>query len=533
MKGIKFGTDGWRGIIADDFTFANVRVVSQAVADYVNGLGMGDRGLVVGYDNRFLSDRFAGVVADVFTGNGIKVYLGQEPLPTPVTAFAVKEYGTAGAVMLTASHNPPEYNGFKFIPAYAGPALPHITRAIEENIARLLGGRGRVHGMDQEMALELAIHSGLEANASGSAAVAVPGGSAAAGFPAPARPEKPPAAGRASGFNAPVQVPAGTSTVAERVIIDPRPAYFAHLQKLVDMDAIARSNLQVMVDAMHGSGMGYLDVMLKRAGNRVQEYRCYRDPLFGGGLPEPTGKSLAGACQWIKEEEARLGLALDGDADRFGIIDSGGVYITPNQFLPLLYYHLITVKGMVGPVTRTVATTHMLDRIARRHGQEVYETAVGFKYIGQNLLERGCVLGGEESGGLSVKGHIPEKDGILAGLLAAEMVAVHGKTLAELTEEVAVKYGGRLYSERLDVHTAPERKQQVLDRLNDFTPAELAGMPVVERITLDGLKLVLESGEWVLVRPSGTEPLFRIYVESDRPERFKEIQSELKEQIGL
>lgn len=526
MRRIKFGTDGWRGIIADDFTFANVRLVTKAVAGYINGLGMGHRGVVVGYDNRFLSDRFAAAVAGVFTGNGIKVYLAGEPLPTPVTAFAVKEYGTAGAVMLTASHNPPEYNGFKFIPDYAGPALPHITRAIEENIARLLSGHGRVHGADQEVAQELAGSAGTGAacactcTASPSAVhpVPSPGGMPLRGAATPG------AAGSQAGT---------TASAAELVFIDPRPAYFAHLEKLVDMEAIARANLEVMVDAMHGSGMGYLDVMLKRAGNRVLECRCYRDPLFGGGLPEPTGKSLEGACQWIKEEEARLGLALDGDADRFGIIDSGGVYVTPNQFLPLLYHHLVTVKGMTGPVTRTVATTHMLDRIARHYGQEVYETAVGFKYIGQNLLERGCVLGGEESGGLSVKGHIPEKDGILAGLLAAEMVAVHGKTLAELTEEVAAFYGGRLYSERLDVHTAPEQKQRVLDRLQDFAPDRLAGQPVEQRITLDGLKLVLASGEWVLVRPSGTEPLFRIYVESDRPERIPEIQQEFKSLVGL
>lgn len=528
MKGIKFGTDGWRGIIADDFTFANVRIVSQAVADYLNDKGTGHLGIVVGYDNRFLSDRFANVVADVFTGNGIKVYLASEPLPTPVTAFAVREHGAAGAVMLTASHNPPEYNGFKFIPEYAGPALPHITRAIEENIARLVSAPDLVFGADLEMASELAVYPAPGEGARISAVTQTPvTGAAAAQGPS----ERSRVNGRAAQTPA-AGIRAGRP-VAERVYIDPRPSYFAHLEKLVDMDAIARANLEIMVDAMHGSGMGYLDVMLKRAGNRVQECRCHRDPLFGGGLPEPTGKSLESACRWIKDEGVRLGLALDGDADRFGIIDSGGVFITPNQFLPLLYHHLITVKGMLGPVTRTVATTHMLDRIARHYGQEVYETAVGFKYIGRNLLEKDCVLGGEESGGLSIRGHIPEKDGILAGLLAAEMVSVHGKTLAELTEEVSAVYGVRLYSERLDVHTTPEQKQRVLEKIGHFAPGELAGEPVTGRITLDGLKLVLKSGEWVLVRPSGTEPLFRIYAESDRLERIKEIHQAFIEQIGL
>ncbi len=501
MKGIKFGTDGWRGIIADDFTFANVRVVSQAVADYLNDKGAGHLGIVVGYDNRFLSERFANVVADVFIGNGIKVYLGSEPLPTPVTAFAVRENGTAGAVMLTASHNPPEYNGFKFIPEYAGPALPHITRAIEENITRLVNAPGLVFGADLEMASELAV------------------------YPVPGEGD-----GRADVV---VQTPVTGTAAAERVYIDPRPAYFAHLEKLVDMDAIVRADLEIVVDAMHGSGMGYLDVILKRAGNRVQECRCFRDPLFGGGLPEPTCQSLECACEIMREEKARLGLALDGDADRFGLIDPGGVFVTPNQFLPLLYHHLITVKGLLGPVTRTVATTHMLDVIARHHGQQVYETAVGFKYIGQNLLEKGCVLGGEESGGLSIRGHIPEKDGILAGLLAAEIVAVHGKSLTELTEEVSAVYGVRLYSERLDVHTTPAQKLQVLEKIERFDPRELAGEPVTGRVTLDGLKLLLKSGEWVLVRPSGTEPLFRIYAESGRLERIKEIHQAFIEQIGL
>lgn len=504
MKKIKFGTDGWRGIIADDFTFDNLRIVSQAVADYVNDQDMGDKGMVVGYDNRFLSDRFADTVADVMIQNGIKVYLSNDPLPTPVTAFAVKVHDAAGAVMLTASHNPPEYNGFKFIPDYAGPALPHITGAIEENIKRLQdGGDGPARMLDQEQALELAVDPNVA--------------------------EMPPVASFAGKTEKKKQEP----RLAERIIIDPRPEYFEHLEQLVDMEAIGRANLQVMVDAMHGSGMGYLDVMLKKAGSAVEECRCSRDPLFGGSMPEPTGKSLTCVCEWILEGRGRLGLAMDGDADRFGIIDSCGAFLTPNQFLPMLYHHLITVKGMVGPVTRTVATTHMLDRIAKKHGQKVYETAVGFKYIGQNLMEKGCILGGEESGGLSIKGHIPEKDGILAGLLAAEMVAIHGKSLGEYAEEVAREYGGKLSSERLDVHTTPKQKEQVLNKLKELDLTELAGSQITEKITLDGLKLVLESGEWVLVRASGTEPLFRIYVETGQEQRIEEIRRAFMEKVGL
>jgi len=485
LKEIKFGTDGWRGIIADDFTFENVRIVSQAVAEYVNGRDMGHKGIVVGYDNRFLSDRFADTVADVMVQNGIKVYLADGPLPTPVTAFAVKVHGAAGAVMLTASHNPPEYNGFKFIPDYAGPALPHITGAIEENIARLQSGAGKQQFFFQEQAMELA----------------------------PAKPTQ--------------------TRVAERILMDPRPEYFEHLTKLIDMNAIAESHLNIMVDSMHGSGIGYLDAMLERAGISVEQNRCSRDPLFGGNLPEPTAQTLVCDCDWVKAGEARLGLALDGDADRFGIIDSNGEYTTPNQFFPVLYHYLLTKKGLLGPVTRTVATTHKLDRIAEKHGQAVYETAVGFKYIGQNLLEKGCVLGCEESGGLSIKGHIPEKDGILAGLLAAEIVAVNRKSLAELAEELDREYGGKLYSDRLDVHTTSSQKQDVLDKLKDFAPAQVAGESVTDIITLDGLKLVLASGEWTLVRASGTEPLFRIYAEAGDEQRIQQIQADIMQQIGL
>ncbi|KAF1086076.1 Phosphoglucomutase [Sporotomaculum syntrophicum] len=481
MQQIKFGTDGWRGIIADDFTFENVRIVAQAVAEYVNGLDIGHKGIVVGYDNRFLSSRFADTIADVMVQNGIKVYLSNGPLPTPVTAFAVKVHDAAGAVMLTASHNPPEYNGFKFIPDYAGPALPHITEAIEENIARLQSGVGKRKFFFQEQSAELA----------------------------PARPR-----------------------VAERIMIDPRSEYFEHLEKLVDMKAIVESKLNIMVDAMHGSGIGYLDAMLVRAGITVEQRRCSRDPLFGGDLPEPTCQTLACSCDWVKEGHGRLGLAMDGDADRFGIIDSTGDYITPNQFFPVLYHHLITKKSLLGPVTRTVATTHKLDRIAEKHGQVVYETAVGFKYIGQNLLEKGCVLGCEESGGLSIKGHIPEKDGILAGLLAAEIVAVNRKSLAELARELDQAYG-KLCSDRLDVHTTPGQKQDVLDKLKSFAPAQVAGEAVKDKITLDGLKLVLASGEWTLVRASGTEPLFRIYAEAGDEQRVQQIQGDMMQLIGL
>lgn len=470
MRKISFGTDGWRGILAEDFTFDNVRLVAAAVAQYLAARGLAERGVVVGYDTRFLSERFAAAVAEVLAGRGISVFLTRRATPTPVVAFAVKLYRAGGAVMLTASHNPPEYNGFKFIPEYAGPALPHITGEIEANIRKL-----------QEAGAE----------------IAPPGG------------EK-----------APVTT------------IDPYDAYACHLATLVDMGAIGRAGLKVAVDPMYGAGTGYLEELLKQAGASVEVLHNHRDPLFGGTLPEPTAKSLGGLREAVAKGSAQLGLALDGDADRFGLVDSGGDFVTPNQFLPVLLYHLITVKGLRGPVARTVATTHLLDRMAERHGLRLVETPVGFKYVGQCLAEEGAVLGGEESGGLSVKGHVPEKDGILAGLLAAEMAAVHGKSLKELLEQVYREYG-RLYSERLDVHTSPAEKERVLEVLKGFEPEALAGRKVTGRVTKDGVKLLLEGDAWVLIRPSGTEPLFRIYAEAGSAGEVKAVQADVLKQTGL
>jgi alpha-D-glucose phosphate-specific phosphoglucomutase len=492
-KKIKFGTDGWRGIMAEDFTFDNVRLVSRSVADYINSKGMGGKGVVVGYDNRFLADKFAGAVADTMVAKGIPVYITESATPTPVTAFGIKTWDTAGAIMITASHNPPEYNGLKFIPEYAGPALPHITEEIEANIKAMqdessgdiifISGRG-----DQEEAMALA---------------------------------EMPVAKETGGFNKP-----------EIREINPFDQYSRHMANLINIGAIGRAGLKLIVDPMYGCGIGYLEGLLREAGADVQEIQCHRDPLFGGNLPEPTAKLLGELREWVLEEGAHLGMALDGDADRFGLIDSDGTFITPNQFLPLLYHHLVRNRGIKGPVTRTVATTHLLDRMAEAFGEEVYETAVGFKYIGQNLLERGCVLGGEESGGLSVKGHIPEKDGILACFLAAEIVAVYGRSLQELLHDLHNEFGS-VYSGRLDVHTSPEEKERVLTELRNYTPDHLAGVPVKDRITLDGMKLVLQDESWVLVRPSGTEPLFRIYAEAKNKDRVQELQEEMCNKLGL
>ncbi|MEG6615152.1 phosphoglucomutase/phosphomannomutase family protein [Peptococcaceae bacterium 1198_IL3148] len=481
---IAFGTDGWRGIIAQDFIFDNVRLVSRAVAQYLVDSGVNHRGLVIGYDNRFLSDRFAEEVAEEMNKCGVPVFVISQAAPTPVTAYAIKLQRAAGAVMLTASHNPPEYNGYKFIPQHAGPALPHVTKQIEENIK-------------QQQAI-------CSTNVTE----------------------------EAEGRYGHLVEEHHRSEYCSSCKIDPFNEYIAHIAELVDLDIIGKAGLKIVVDPMYGAGIGYLDTLLAKAGVTVETIHNYRDPLFGGGMPEPTMASLGELQQRMQAVGADLGLALDGDADRFGIIDRNGEYIAPNQFLPMLYYHLMEVKGVRGPAARTVATTHLLDRIAQHYGQTVEETPVGFKYIGQCLHVKGAIMGGEESGGMSIKGHIPEKDGILAGMLAAEMVAYHRKSLTELMEQIGGQFG-KLYSNRLDVHTTPEAKARVLAELQRFNPDTINGQRVVNRITVDGTKLLLADGSWTLIRPSGTEPLFRIYAEASSPEQVNQIQQEVKEKLKL
>lgn len=458
---IKFGTDGWRAIMNDTFILSNVRIVAQAIADYIKGEGLGEKGIVIGYDTRFFAERFADECASVMLGNGIPVYMPRRALPTPLTAFSIQVYGAAGAIMLTASHNPPEYNGIKFIPEYAGPASPEITGKIEEFIGRIV--------------------------ANGSI------------------------------LQAPVE---GSSLVRD---IDPYTEYVKQISSLVDFDKLRQKKLRVVLDPMFGAGQGLMDKVLAQAGCAVETIHNFRDTLFGGSYPDPSEKHLTELRDRVLKSEADLGLALDGDADRFGAIDCDGTYITANQVLSLVAVHLLKNRGFEGCLVRTVATTHLLDEIARDYGTEAVETPVGFKYIAQVMMERPVVVGGEESGGLSILGHIPEKDGLLADLLLAEMVAYEEKPLGEILAAIYEKYG-RFYTTRLDLHLAADKKDEVLRALKDEPPADISGDKVVEVRTVDGIKLILESGDWLLARPSGTEPLVRIYIESRDKARFSALE---------
>lgn len=461
---LKFGTDGWRAVIAEEFTFANVRTVVQAIADYLQE-GTSERQLIIGYDHRFLAESFAQAAAEVLAANGFTVLLPERALPTPVTAYAITLYRTAGALMFTASHNPPEYNGLKFIPAYAGPATPEITGKIERRIAEQ-----------------------------------------------PAVKRKDLAAARREGL---VRT------------FDPKESYLGHLMTLIDGPTIRRSPLKVVVDPLYGAGIGYLERLLGSLGCEVQVMHHWRDPLFGGGLPDPSARGLEELAERVRREGAHLGLALDGDADRFGVVDADGTYLTANQVLFLVLAHLVEGRGLRGTVARTVATTHLLDRLARAYGLEVEETPVGFKYIGQALLHKNCLLGGEESGGLSIRGHIPEKDGILATALVAEIRARYGRPLKEILAELLERYGPAV-SERLDLHVGAEDKERVLQELPAYRPERLGGQPVAERVTVDGVKWIMADGSWALIRPSGTEPLFRLYVEAPSRESLHRIQQEIR-----
>ena len=470
---IKFGTDGWRAIIARDFTFENLRIVAQAIANYAKNQNINKKGIVVGYDNRFMSEDFAAEVAIVLAGNGIKVHLFAKASPTPVTAYAIRLLDASGAIMITASHNPAQYNGIKFIPEYAGPALPEVTEAIEVEIKRVLEGQ-RIYELDLQEAEKLDLLK----------------------------------------------------------YIDVDKEYISHLLKILWKDAFKDKKLKVLVDPMHGAGVGYLDRILADLGCEVRTINNYRDALFGGSMPEPTSEGLVGLKRAVATYNVDVGFALDGDADRYGIIDRNGEFVTPNQFSYLLLDHMLKTRSFKGPVARSIATTHMLDRVAKRNGLTVIETPVGFKYIGECLREKACIIGAEESGGLSIHSHIPEKDGILACLLAAEMLASSGKTFSELNADFVKEYGD-VRSERLDIKVKPQEINKLLDLLAQYQPKSIAGLKVESFSELEGKKIILEDGSWVLIRPSGTEPLFRIYVEANEDIQMKKIQDEVIQALEL
>jgi phosphomannomutase len=451
---IKFGTDGWRAIIGEDFTFDNVRVCGQSVAQYLDESGMASRGLIVGYDTRFASEDFAAAVAEVVAANGIKVFLCDRATPTPTVSWAVLDRQAGGAAMITASHNPWRYNGFKYKPEYAGSASPEVVERLEAPLAEI-----QRTGAVKRMPLAEAQRQGL------------------------------------------VEA------------FDPEPAYFAQIKKLVDLEPLRAADFTVCIDSMYGSGQGYLPGLLSGGRLRVVELHGERNPLFPGiGAPEPIGRNLGGLMEAVRREKADVGLAIDGDADRFGLVDENGVYIDQLQVFGLLTYYLLEARGERGPIIKSLTTTRMVIRLGELYGVPVYETRVGFKYLGPKMIETKGLIGGEESGGYAFRGHLPERDGVLAALYFLDFMARTGKRPSELLAELYERVGPHYY-DRVDIRMPAAEKDAVQRRVAAARPQSVAGVRVTDQDDTDGLRINLENGGWLLLRFSGTEPLMRIYTE--------------------
>ncbi len=472
MASITFGTSGWRGLIARDFTFGNVRLATQGIADYLTAqralenspLAGRKPAVILSHDTRFLGREFALAAAEVLEKNQIVPLLCNRDTPTPVIAHCIRARRVLGGINITASHNPAEYQGLKFSTHHGAPAPPEITREVEEHIKRRQQEDWHFDGM-------------------------APGSFACKSF-------------------------------------DPQPSYFAQIRRLIDFRTLRRARLNVAVECRYGTGRGYLDTLLREAGARVTSFHDHPDPLFGGHRPEPDAEGMAEVRQFVRHGKAALALGTDGDADRFGIVDKDGTWLTPNQVLALALYHLKKNRGWTGAVVRTVPTSHQVDAVAAMLGVRVHETPVGFKYIGALMESEPIIVGGEESGGLSVKGHVPEKDGILACLLMAELVATEGQSLGRILKGLE-KQIGAFHTDRINLHIEPSRKETLLALL--ARGLDRVGTATVQQfITTDGYKFLLPQGEWVAFRASGTEPVIRCYLEAKSPARLKRLAAACK-----
>lgn len=459
---IKFGTDGWRGIIADDFTVPNVRYCAQSLAEYVVASHQAPKGFVIGYDTRFASERFAAAAAEVLAGNGIKVALCSSATPTPLISFAVVHQRAAGAIIITASHNPPEWNGFKIKTSDGASAPTEVEREVESRLPAVISS-DRVRCVP----LEKALTDGLITH------------------------------------------------------LDIAPAYDRRMAELVDLEAIRKAGLTVAVDSMFGAGMGHFARILTGGRTQVREIHGERNPAFPGmKQPEPIGRNLTELCAFVPRVHADVGLATDGDADRIGMVDENGQPLTPLQLFALLALYLLEVRGERGAIVKTLTTTRMLNKLGEMYSVPVFETKVGFKYVAPLMLAHSAIIGGEESSGFGFRNHIPERDGILAGLCLLELMAKTGKRPSQLIEHLYRKVGPHHY-DRVDIEYPAEERQAIVARLQDHLPARLAGIPVSRVNTEDGYHFLLADGSWLLIRFSGTEPLLRIYSEAPSLEAAK------------
>jgi len=465
---IKFGTSGWRAVMADEFTLANVRRAISGIARYVVSQKASGARVIVGRDPRFLGETLCSLAADIFSSYGITPLVISDAAPTPAISYAVIQAKSDGAVNFTASHNPPDYNGIKFSTPDGAPALPAVTARIEAEIAA------------------------YDASSSSPKKRVVP-----------------------------------TSPPAES--LDPRRMYLARLRDIVDVGTVKKAGLRVAFDPLWGAARGYSDALLREAGVAVGTVHDYRDVLFGGHAPEPDDHLLDPMREKMREMKAHLGIATDGDADRFGIVDEDGTFFQPNYIIALLFDYLVESRGWKNGVGKSVATTNLINALAKHHKVELHETPVGFKYIGELIKQDKIVIGGEESAGLSIRGHVPEKDGILAGLLCCEMVARRGKSLGQQLKELFVKVGS-FYPQRENFRLTPEVKAKFTEKLG-LEPKEFFGRKVNEIVRTDGMKLVFEDGSWICYRLSGTEPVVRVYSEARNADDLKKLSAAAKQWI--
>jgi alpha-D-glucose phosphate-specific phosphoglucomutase len=458
---IKFGTSGWRAVIAEDFTFANVHRAVTGIARYVSSQKSSGAKVIVGRDPRFLGETFCATAAEILSSYGIVPLVIAEPAPTPAISYAVIQSKADGAINFTASHNPPEYNGIKFSTPDGAPALPEVTKAIEWEIA----------AYDQNP-----------------------------------------------------QAPRGQKVGAQ--FLDPRRMYLSRLSEMVDLDVIKKSGVKVAVDPMWGAGRGYSDVLLREASVTVATVHDERDVLFGGHAPEPDDHLLEDLRYKMREIGAAIGIATDGDADRFGIVDGDGTFLQPNYVIALLFDYLVETRGWRNGVGKSVATTNLVNALAEEHKIELHETPVGFKYIGELIKEDKILIGGEESAGLSIRKHVPEKDGVLAGLLCCEMIARRGISLGQQLQDVFNEVGS-FYPLRENFRLTEEVKRKFTEKLRS-DPADFSGSKVAKVVRTDGLKLILADGSWVCYRLSGTEPVVRVYSEARSREGLAKLSAAAK-----
>ena len=470
---IKFGTDGWRAVIADDFTFANVRDCAQGAADYLKQKGLADRGVSIGYDRRFASEDFAAAAAEVLAANGIHVFLSPKAIPTPFVSFGVITKKTGGGIAITASHNPARWNGFKFREETGASVSSETSIEVEKHVDRAFNAN-KVKSIPLAQALQ---EKSVE-------------------------------------------------------YFDLTPSYLAGIYKLIDIDSLRRAGLKIAVDSMYGVGSGYFKTLLSGSSTNVIEINSERNPAFPGINPEPIAPNLQKLLSLVTEQKANVGIATDGDADRIGIIDEKGVFLTQLQVFALLCLYLLEVRGERGPLVKTITSTSMLDRLGELYKVPVFETPVGFKYVAPVMIAQNALIGGEESGGYGFRGHIPERDAIPAGLYFLDFMVKTGKTPSQLLSYLYSKVGEHYY-DRIDLHFPEEKRQAIINRVREGEPKYIENIRVARVDTQDGFRFILADNSWLLIRFSGTEPILRIYAETNDTERLKRMLQFGRELAGV